>query len=456
MKASASLTTGSLPQHIKRIALPMSVGFFFNTMYNVVDSFYAGQVSRTALAALALSFPVFFIIIAVSEGIARGASALIANALGAEDKVQEAALSTQVFSLGLFCSVALTLIGFLAAEPLFRILGAEGAYLDLSLSYMMPLFWGAIFFLLSSMSNSVLLAHGDSKTFGRVLVAGFFLNLLLDPWFLYGGFGLPAFGVAGIAWATVSIQALGGFILFATVLRRGYIDVDSWRTFLPNIKTYREILHQGIPTSFNMMSIALGFFVTTYYLKFYGEASVAAFGVGTRIEQIALLPAIGLSAAIVSVVGQNNGAGKKDRVREAVQLCVRYGFVIICVASLLMYVFAKPLVRLFTSDAEVIEIGVRYVHIMALIQWAYVMTFIHIGFLQALKRPMYGFVESIIRKIILPLSVFYFVVHIINVDLAGFWWSMAAINISMTFFTIAYAQIILRRVTTNASPQVAP
>ena len=118
----------------------MSIGFLFNTMYNVVDSFYAGKISTEALAALALSFPVFFIIIAVSEGIARGAAALIANAVGAGDRDKEAALSGQVFSLGLICALVVSVVGLVSSEPLFRVLGATGDYLELALSYITPLF----------------------------------------------------------------------------------------------------------------------------------------------------------------------------------------------------------------------------------------------------------------------------------------------------------------------------
>ena len=411
---SEPLTEGSIPNHIRNIALPMSIGFFFNTMYNVVDSFYAGRVSTSALAALALSFPVFFIIIATAQGIARGSSALIANAIGAKDEEKERLLSSQVFSLGLICALALTVIGLNAAPPLFRILGAEGDYFEVAMSYISPLFIGAVF---------------------------------LDPWFLYGGFGLPAMGVAGIAWATVLIQAIGGLFLFSVVVRRGYVDIEAVFRKLPKLEIYGEILKQGVPTSFNMMSIALGFFVTTYYLKFYGEVSVAAFGVGTRIEQIALLPAIGLGAAIVSIVGQNNGAGRMDRVTECMKQCVKYGLMLILVASVLIFVFATPLVRVFTSDVEVIEAGANYVRIMAFIQWAYVMGFIHTGFLQAIKRPMYGFFEAVVRKIVLPLGVFYIAVTVLESSLNGFWYSMVAINIAMTIVTIAYAQTVLKKMT---------
>ncbi len=250
-------------------------------------------------------------------------------------------------------------------------------------------------------------------------------------------------GLAGISWATVIIQGLGGVYLFVTVLRRGYIQMPELLK-RPQLRIYGEILQQGIPTAFNMMSIALGFFVSTYYLNSYGEVAVAAFGVGTRIEQMALLPALGLSSAIVSIVGQNNGAGRLDRVHQCVSLCIKYGLFLVTVASLILFFFATPLVRLFTSDPSVVDVGTSYIRIMAFIQWAYVMTFIHTGFLQAVKKPIYGFVESIIRKIILPIGVFHLTVTIIGIALTTFFLVMVAINVVMTVATILYAQWVLR------------
>ena len=110
-----------------------------------------------------------------------------------------------------------------------------------------------------------------------------------------------------------------------------------------------------------------------------------------------------------------------------------------------MFVFATPLVRLFTNDPKVVEVGTTYIQIMAFIQWAYVMTFIHTGYLQAVKKPMYGFVESIIRKIVLPVGIFHFLVTVLGVALTEFWYGMVGINVLMTIVTIFYAQWVLRR-----------
>lgn len=442
------LTTGSIPAHVRAIALPSSIGLFFQTMYNVVDSFYAGQVSTTALAALGLGFPVFLLVIATSGGLSRGASALIANAIGEKDEDSRRRFVSQSLSLGVLLSLALSVTGFLAAPPLFRLLGASGEYLTLAVRYMNPIFAGAVFFVLSSVTNAILIASGDSKTFSRVLIAGFFLNLILDPWFLYGGYGLPAMGIAGIAWATVIIQMFGSVYLLVTVVRRGLLKLRPWTAFYPELRTYRELAAQAVPASFSIMSVALGFFVITYFLKGYGKPTVAAFGVTTRIEQIGLLPTFGLYAAIMGLVGQNNGARQYSRVRETMRVCNRAGLILVLTTSTVIFLFASQLMRVFTDDPVVIEIGVRYVHIMALIQWSYVMTSTHLAFLQAMKRPRYGFFESILRKVLLPAPLLWLFVTRRNCGVDAVWFTVAGANVFMTVITVAFARMQLRQLRT--------
>lgn len=415
-------------------------------MYNVIDSFYAGQISTTALAAMGLSFPVFLLIIATSGGLSRGASALIANAIGSREEDKQRRYIAQSLSMGLVVSLALTVTGILAARPLFQLLGATGEYLTIALSYMNPIFLGSIFFLISNLSNAILIASGDSKTFSKVLVVGFFLNLILDPWFLYGGFGLPAMGIAGIAWATVVIQIAGSTFMLATVLRRGLLKLKPWQDLLPDLRVYWEIAQQALPATFNIMSVALGFFVITYFLKFYGEPTVAAFGVTTRVEQIGLLPTFGLYAAIMALVGQNNGARNFERIRETMRVCNRLGLAIVTMTSLLIFVFASHLMRIFTSDIEVIDIGVGYIRIMALIQWSYVMTSTRLAMMQAIKRPLYGFFESVLRKVLLPLPLLWLFVLKFEFDVEWVWYSVAAANVLMTLITLVVAQSMLKRI----------
>ena len=426
--------------------MPSSIGMFFQTMYNVVDSYYAGEISTQALAALGLSFPVFLLIIAVSGGLGRGSSALIANAIGAGDTNKQRRYTAQAISMGVIISVMLTVAGVFITGPVFALLGAKGEVLELAMAYMIPIFCGASFFVLINLCNAILVAGGDSKTFGFILVAGFFLNLVMDPWFLYGGWGVPAMGIAGIAWATVVIQSTGCMFMLATVWRRGYVDFRGWREFIPDRKIYAEIATQALPASFSIMQVAVSYFVITYFLQTYGESTVASFGVTTKIEQIVLLPTMGLSSAIMAMVGQNFGGGRVDRVSETMRVCLVAGLVINVTISALMFVAARTMMKVFTDDPEVVEIGVFCLCVMMPIQWSYILTSMHLAMLQAIKRPMYGFFESMLRKIILPVPFFVLFVWQWQLPVEWIWYAVAVTNVVMTTVTVVWAQRVLKSI----------
>ena len=162
MRKDLDLLDSPIPGLVLRIAWPVSVGFFFHTMFNVADTWFAGRISTQAQAALTLSFPVFFIIIATGSGFATGATALIGSALGAGNRDAAREYTLQALGFAVIASVLLCAAGQLAAAPLFRLLGAEGEYLDISLAYIRPLFWAAPAFLLLYMSNAVL--NADRKS----------------------------------------------------------------------------------------------------------------------------------------------------------------------------------------------------------------------------------------------------------------------------------------------------
>ena len=420
---------------------------FFHTMYNIIDSFYAGRISTLALAALGLSFPVYLLIIATSSGLSRGSSALIANAIGAGDEKNQTRYIEQAISMAIVIGIVVTIVGVLAARPLFEILGAEGEYLSIALQYMIPIFLGAIFFVLNSVSNAILVAHGDSRTFSKVLIVGFFANLILDPWFLYGGFGLPAMGVAGIAWATVVIQIASSIFMLSTVVRRELFSWQPWQNLIPDPRIFREIAVQALPASFATMSVAIGFFVITYFLKTYGEPSVAAFGVTTRIEQLGLLPTMGLYAAIMALVGQNNGAGNFERVKETMRVCNWIGIALNLTTSIIIFIFSRQLMRVFTPDEEVVQLGVNCLNIIVPIQWSYVMTSTHLAMLQAIKRPFYGFFESVLRRVLLPLPFFWIFIWTYQSGVDSVWYTFAGTNVFMTIVTIFYARTVLKEIT---------
>lgn len=423
--------------------MPASIGLFFLTMYNVVDTYYAGSLSETALAGVGLSFPVFLLVIACSSGLSRGSAGLISNAIGAKELEDQQRYTVQAVLLAFFLSVILSFIGLIIADPIFRFIGADGEFLRMANEYITPIFLGAVFFVVGGVCNAILTSSGDTKTYGGVLIVGFFLNLILDPWFMKGGGGLPAMEVAGIAWATVVIQFFGCAFLFWTAVRRGLLKVSNSCELIPDLKTWLEIARQALPATFNIFSIAIGFFAINWFLEKYGVAAVAAYTATTRIEQIALMPTFGLYAAIMAMVGQNNGAGDIGRVRQTMSFCNRIGVGVNLVMACLMYLFSRQLMGIFSEDAETIEYGVRCLSIIAPIHWSYILTATHIAMLQAIKRPAYGFFEAIMRKIILPLPILWLLVVYFGKDIEWIWICNAVINVLMTGVTIFYAYRVL-------------
>lgn len=442
---SGGLTAAPIPRLIKLIAIPASVGFLFNTLFNVVDTYFAGFISTEAIAALSLSFPVFFIIIALGSGISTGATALMANALGAGDIKSARFYSSQAIGFGFLISFFLTWLGLAFSPALFRLLGAGDLYLSLALSYSNVIFYGSIFFLLNFILSAILTAQGDTKTYRDLLIIGFFLNLVFDPWFIYGGLGLPALGLPGVAWATIFIQFLTMLVLFYKISQSHFFCQDCFSMLAPRLNYYRAIAAQGFPASLNMLTIAIGVFTITYFVSRYGHLSVAAYGIATRIDQLAILPAIGLGTAALVLVGQNNGAGLFSRVKEVVKKSLLYGFYVVMFGMVIVWLFARQLMGFFSADQAVVSIGAGYLRISAPIYFAYIILFIAVSALQGLKRPLYAIWIGLYRQILAPLCFFWLLTKALDWRLNGIWWAIFISTWSAAVITVIYLRSVLKK-----------
>ena len=434
---------------LRRLAIPAGVGFFFTTMFNVVDTFYGGLISTQALAALSLSFPVFFFIIAAGSGISTGATALIGNSLGA-DRIEDArSYTVQAISFAILCAVVLTISGLLASPALFRLLGASGDYLLLALSYMNIIFCGTLLFLLNYILNSGLYASGNTRSFRNFLIVGFFLNLLLDPWFLYGGFGLPPLGLSGIALATVIIQGSGNCYLLLQLRKTGLLDGCRPSHFIPRKEAFKELARQGFPASLNMVTVGLGIFVITWFLSRFGKDAVAAYGIASRIEQTVLLPVMGLNVATLALVAQNNGARLYQRIEKTVKTALASGIVIILPAVIVVYIYAERLMTIFTADSAVIAIGVSYLRVAAFIFSAYVILYINVFALQGMKKPMFAIYIGVVRQFIAPIPVFFLLAYHLEWGIRGIWWGILLVTWSAAIVSLLYVRHMVIRMLSN-------
>jgi putative MATE family efflux protein len=438
------LISKPIPALIRQIAIPASIGFFFNTMYNVVDTYYGALISTQAVAAMSLSFPVFFIILAIGSGISTGTSALISHALGENKKDEAKKYLSQAITFTIIISIILTILGWLSSPFLARLLGASGEYLDMTLSYINVIFGGVVLFALSFVLNASLTSQGDTKTFRNFLIFGFFLNLLLDPWFMFGWLGMPALGLPGLAYATLVVQLCSVLYMGHKATKSGILCKNCWHMFRPEKKYFLEISQQAFPASLNMVTVAIGIFIITYFISSYGKEAVAAYGIATRIDQIFLLPTIGLNIASLTLIAQNNGAKKYDRVREAYRTNLKYGFWTVFIGMIFVLFFNKALVQFFSTDPNVISIGTTYLKISAITYFTYMILSISISALQGIKKPVYAIWIGLYRQIAGPALFFWLLANILGMGILGIWWGIFIVNWSAAIFTFFYTRHYLK------------
>jgi putative MATE family efflux protein len=429
MKSKNPLITEPIPKMIRQIGLPVGIGVLFNNLFQVVDTFYAGAISKEALAALALSFPIFFIIIGLASGLATGAIALIGNALG-EDKPEEASyIIGQGLLLTTIMSFVTSSLGLAVSPFLFGILGATGEGLDINMSYITPIFQGTLFFNLVFMFNASLSAQGNTRPFRNFLLMGFVLNIFLDPWFIYGGLGLEPMGVAGVGVATALIQGMGMIYLGITAFQSDLFKSFQWKMLIPSWRRITQIIHQGLPPALDLSTVSVGGFVVTYFISRFGTEAVGAYGIASRVEGLIWIPLVGLDVATLSLIAQNNGAALYDRMWLTFNTAIRYGLILMAVSGVIVFVFAYQLIGIFTNDPEIIEIGVIYIRIGALALPAKPLGFIGFAALRGIKRPLLPMVMSMIRMIVLPAIVLYILIIQLDLGLTSIWWTIASITV---------------------------
>jgi putative MATE family efflux protein len=433
-----NLTEGKISKLILKIALPAGVGMMFHTFYNLIDTYWAGQLSAEGLAALSLSFVPFLLVISVGVGISQGTNALISNALGSKHPIKAKHYQQQALTLSLISSIILGFIGWQLSPWIFSVMGGKGEVLNLALEYINIIWIGAPFMILVQTLNSGLIAQGDTKTNRNALIVGFLVNIILDPLFLFGWGPMPALGIGGIAWATVLIQ----FVVMLYIAYKLYSSKLMEGCKLSEYKLSKEItpdiLYQGAPASLSMMLVTVGVFIITSFVGRFGDFAIAAYGVAIRVEQIIFLPTIGLNMAALSLTGQNHGAGLKERVKETYFKSAKYGFLMMIAGSVLVYGFARLMMRLFTDELEVIRIGVEYLQIDALVLPAYALLFLSIGVLQGLKRPIFGLIINIFRLIAAPIIIFTLLVDYLGWGLIGVWWGIFTVTWLAALITVAY------------------
>jgi len=446
LSKNIQLTKDPIWTLLRKVTIPASTGSLFQTFYNLVDTWFAGKISADAIAAIAKSFPIYFVIIAVGVGIGAATNSTIGNLIGEKNIKKASLFVAQSVIFAVIISIIVTLFGLNLSNFLLSLMGSNLESILLTREYLDIIFYGTFIVMIQISLNGTLNAQGDTKSYRNVLIFSFFLNIFLNPLFIWGYGIIPGFGIAGLAIATVIAQSIGTLYLIYKVnscrLKR-YIYL---KCFVPKFIMLKELLNQSLPIIFSMLFIGVGIFNILYFIGKFGDLAIAGYGAALRIEQVFLLPVIGLNTAVLSIGGQNFGAKNYNRIRELYTKALIFGSSFMSIAGIIMFIFAETFVSLFTENLIAIEHGAIYLKIAALIGPIYPVFFITTAVFQAVKKPIFSLYLSIIRLTALPFLSLWYVINIRGGSYNDIFYTIMATNWFVAVVVIIFIGYFLNNV----------
>jgi len=344
----------------------MMLGVSSTIVVQTLEMGFLGQLGHSEIAAVTFTFPLTMILTSIALGISIGTSSVIARSVGGGDVEENRRLGTHSLLVTALLMSALSFVGWLVIDPAFRFLGADDRLLVLIHDYLDIYYPGVVLFTLTMIASSIMRANGRAGVPGLVMTLGAILNLVIDPILIFGWFGMPRMELAGAAAAmTVSRVVTSGVLLYYVVRENLVVLRTVWSGITESL---RRILHIGLPAMATQMIGPITAALITRLLAGHGEIVVAAYGVATRIEGIAVMLFFALSGSIGPFVGQNFGAGKHDRVREGLrvsyQFCIAWGLFMATV----LFLFGATFAGWIEGSKTVIDTAGWY---LAVVPWGY-------------------------------------------------------------------------------------
>jgi MATE family, multidrug efflux pump len=430
---------GKIGTALVRLALPIILGNLLQTGYQLTDAFWVGRLGAAAVAAVSVSFPVGFLVIALGAGLAMAGATLSAQYMGAgrQDMVNHVAAQTMMMVT--VTSVLLGALGYSLAPSLLTLLGVASDVRDGALGFMRVSFVGIIFVFLYAMFQALMRGVGQTRMPLLIVLGTVFLNFVLDPLLIFGWGPVPPQGVMGAALATLITQALAA-LLGIVIFMRGRHGIQlTWRGFRPDFPYIKRAFLLGFPGSVELSTRGLGLLVMSFLVASFGTLTLAAYGVGSNIIMVITIPAMGLSQAVSTLVGQNIGAGNIQRAARVSVLGTFSGFVILTLVGVVAYAFAPAFVAFFVpGDPDVIAEGARFIRIMCLAWGGIGVQLCIVSAFRASGNMLIAMVIALVSQWMIQFPLAYVLSKHTVLQASGIWWSFPVTNVAVAIISICW------------------
>jgi len=401
------LTTGSIVHHLIRLTIPMIWGIFAVISIQLIDTYFISLLGTEALTGISFTFPVTMMISHLVFGINIAMSSVISRMIGSKQMDDAKRVVLHGIMMAFFASTTIAILCYTFLEPVFSLLGADETSMQVIKDYMPLWLIGSAILAIPVNGNSAIRAGGDAVTPAIIMTSIALINLILDPIFIFGYFGIPALGVTGAALATMIAYGIGTiFGLHALKNIKALLPHDGWHLdkFKDSIKRLIVIaIPAGITNIIGPMTNA----VLIAILAGMNDAAVAAYGVATRIEAFALLLVISLSLGMSPIIGQNWGAEKYDRVHKTINTSILFNFGWSLGVALILALFGEMIARLFSHDEEVISYTTE-VFMIVPISYAFAnLAFGWASAFNAMGKPQRAFTIIFVKSIVITIPALY-------------------------------------------------
>ena len=448
----AKLLQGPVGKTLISLAMPMAFGIAAIILFTVVDTFYVGRLGAEQLAAMGFTFPISYIVMSIAMGLSVGTSSTIARAIGEGHQLRVQRLTTDGLGLAFVIVTCFSLIGLTNLNTIFSMIGAKGEILELISDYMIPWCLGVGLLVIPMVGNGALRATGDTKTPATIMVIAGIVNIVLDPFLIFGIGPFPRLELQGAALATVvSWGVTFTASLWILGKREGMIRLpifDPKHTF----DSWKQILHIGVPAAGANMMEPLSMAVITRMISEYGKEAVAAFGVGGRLEALSLIGIWALSMAMTPFVGQNFGAGNCDRVRAALRFGVKFSLVWGGVTFTVLYFLSGIIAPIFNDDKAVIASVILFLQIIPISYAMYGISTLVNSTFNALGKPLQASLVIILHLFVFVLPLAYLGSKVYG--LKGIFVGIAVGNAAVGIIAYLMVQKFLLRIETDGQSKV--
>jgi putative MATE family efflux protein len=424
-------TKGSILKALIQLSIPLILTNILQTAYNLTDTFWVGRLGSSAVAAVSLSFPIIFIMISLGMGMAIAGSILVAQQKGAKNHKLINHIASQTMVAVFIFSLILAAIGYVLSPLLIKIMKVEPTVFQEAVKYLKVSFLGMPFMFVFMVFQSMMRSIGEVKLPFYIVFSTVLLNLVLDPLFIFGWRGMvPAFGVAGAAYASIGTQLLAAIIgLYILIKGNKGIKID-FRNYIPDNKLLKKMIKMGIPVSIEQVSRSLGIFAMIMLVTAFGTLALASYGIGSRILSFIIIPAFGLGMATSTLVGQNIGAGKPDRVKQTIKLSLNIAFGVMSFFGLVFFVFAADIARFFIpkDPATIKESAVFIKHIAVSFGFMGILIVL-VGAFRGAGKTKISMLLTLFSVWILRFPLAFFLSKYTSMGLRGIWVSYPLTNI---------------------------